>query len=212
MALEISILSLMLAALACTSNDTLFIHLTETLTPTVTTTPLTQLTKFKIGEKVNIVSVAIIVDLAEEAGPMGGSMFSSGSCSPNQEVTIEDVSKNTTDPKDPELYYKIACSGSGWVPEYILTHLTQYGTATVASADGKGAMLYSDPDFKSKPVAEKACPDGAKVDILNLTLNPDTAIQRGGETATDPDYNIYVQVTCDGTTGYALEKLLKPTS
>src|SRR5215467_5793414 len=165
MAVQVTILSIMLAALACTSKDTLFIHLTDTPTPTITPTPLSQETRYKIGDKLFLVSATFVIDLSEKPAPVGEGVFSSGNCSPNQEVTIEDVSKNTTDPKDTSLYYRVSCSGTGWVPEYIMTRLEQFASAMVKSKDGKGALVYTEPSVKSKPASDTPCPDGTKVSI-----------------------------------------------
>lgn len=57
-ALPMVLVSLFMAMLACTSNDTLFIHLTDTPAPSITPTPLTQETRFKIGDKTTVVLVS----------------------------------------------------------------------------------------------------------------------------------------------------------
>jgi hypothetical protein len=193
--------SLILAALACTSNDTLFIRLTETPVPTVTPTPLASDTRFKINDNVTIVGSAFQIMMATRPGPVESAVASLATCFADTQVQILDVSKNAEDSNDPGLYYSVQCgASSGWVPEYWLTPLEASGSAVVKSKDGKGATLYTNPDVASEP-ASAACPDGTTVAIGGLTLNPDA-------TEANPDTNIYVQVTCDGATGYALESAL----
>ncbi len=201
----VGLLSLILAMLACTSNDTVFIHLTLTPVPSITPTALTAETRFKIKDKVFIVSSAFQIMMATVPEMPSSQVASLSTCFPNTQVEILDVSRNRADPKDAGLYYNVQCgASSGWVPEFWLTTLDPAGSAVVKSKDGKGAMLYTDPNAASKPASTTPCPDGTTVQISGMTLNPDAS-------ATQPDTNIYVQVTCGKVTGYALESALAPT-
>jgi hypothetical protein len=200
----LALLGLILATLACTSNDTLFIHLTETPVPTVTPTPLAIETRFKIHDKATIVSATFQITMYRRPGPPSFAEAASAPCFPNTRVDILNVSRNVDDPKDPVIYYDVQCaSATGWVPEYWLTPLNPNGSAVVKSADGKGAVLYSNPDVTSEPASPTPCADGTTLSISSLTLNPDAS-------ATAPDNHIYVQVTCGDVTGYALESDLVP--
>jgi hypothetical protein len=200
----VSLVSLITAMLACTSNDSLFIHLTPTRVPSVTPTPLTGDTRFKIKDKVFIVSWTFQITMATSPEMPSSQVAALSTCFPNTQVQIQDVSKNRTDPNDKTLYYEVQCGASkGWVPEFWLTYLDPAGSAVVKSADGKGATLYSSPDVGSKPVSSEPCAEGTTVQISGLTQNPDA-------TPAKPDNNIYVQVTCGTMTGYALESALVP--
>ncbi len=195
---------LALATLACTSNDTLFIRLTETPVPTVSPTPLAIQTRFKVHDKVTIVSATFQITMYRRPGPPSFSAAASAPCFPNTQVDVLDVSRNVDDATDPVIYYNVQCaSATGWVPEYWLTPLGPSGSAVVKSADGKGAVLYSNPDTTSAPASPSPCADGTTLSISSLTLNPDAS-------AAAPDNHIYVQVTCGDVTGYALENDLVP--
>jgi hypothetical protein len=197
-------LSLLLAMLACTSNDTLFIHFTPTPVPSVTPTPLTSGTRFKIKDKVFIVSATFQIQMASDPEMPSSQVASLSTCFPNTQVQILDVSKNRRDPGDTGTYYNVQCGASGgWVPEFWLTLLDPAGSAVVKSTDGKGATLYSNPDVKSAPASTTPCADGTTVSISGMTLNPDAS-------DTNPDHNIYVQVSCGSAAGYALESALAP--
>ncbi|GEM_PF-3727774 len=198
------LLTLILAALACTSNDTLFIKLTATPVPSPTPTPLSIQTRFKVKDKPYVVGWTFQIMMANRPTMPSSQAAALATCFQNTQVEVLDVSRNVDDPKDTTLYYNIQCAAStGWVPEYWLTMLNPTGEAIVKSKDGKGAVLYSEPNTSSKPASETPCADGTKVPISGLTLNPDA-------TASAPDTNIYVQVTCGNDTGYALESVLVP--
>ncbi len=202
----IALAALILVTLACTSNDTLFIKLTPTPVPSATPTPLAVETRFKIKDKVYLVGSGFQITMSADPGPVDSQAAAMTTCFANIQVDVLDASKNTSDPKDPTIYYKVQCAAAtGWVPEYWLTPLSPSGSAVVKSKDGKGAMLYSNPDADSQPAAPRPCADDTTVTISGLTLNPDATPQK-------PDNNIYVQVTCGNTTGYALESALVPAS
>jgi hypothetical protein len=190
--------------LACTSNDRLFIRLTETPVPTVTPTALAIPTRFQVRDKATIVSATFQITMYRRPGPPSLSAAANAPCFPNTQVDILEISRNVDDPKDPVIYYNVQCaSATGWVPEYWLTPLDPSGSAVVKSAGGKGAVLYSNPDITSEPASPSLCADGTTVSISSLTLNPNAS-------AAAPDNHIYVQVTCGDVTGYALESDLIP--
>ena len=196
-------LGLILAMLACTSSDTLFIHLTVTPVPTLTRTPLAIETRFKVQDTVTIVSGSFQITMSSRPVPPSAASAALTPCFPKTRVTIKAVSHNEKDPKDSTIYYDIQCgTADGWVPEYWLTPLTADGSAVVKSPDGKGAVVYSDSDITSQAAAAP-CPDGTKVTIMDLTTN----VNAVGST---PDNHIYVQVTCGDTTGYVLDSDLVP--
>jgi hypothetical protein len=200
----VSLCGLILAMLACTSNDTLFIHLTETPIPTLTSTPLAIETRFKVNETVTIVSGTFQITMSSRPVAPSAASAANAPCFPKTRVTIKAVSGNEQDPTDPTIYYDIQCgTADGWVPEYWLTPLKPDGSAVVKSPDGKGAVIYSDSDMTSQ-AAGAPCPDGTQVSILDMTMN----VNAVGST---PDNHIYVQVTCGDTTGYVLENDLVPT-
>src|SRR3954454_17124075 len=103
------ILSLVLAALACTSNDTLFIHLTATPKPTIQPTALSSKTRYKKGDELYAVEAQRVINLSgQPTGKVGveGGMLT---CFRNTQVTVVDTSKSVTDPKDSVIYYLIDC-------------------------------------------------------------------------------------------------------
>jgi hypothetical protein len=196
--------SLILAILACTSNDTLFIHLTATPVPTITPTPLAAETRFKIKDKAYVISSTIQVLLTAEPGTLESQPGATTICFPNTQVEVTDVSKNRNDPKDLTIYYKVSCAASdGWVPEYWMTPLDPTGSAVVKSKDGKGAKVYSDASASAELASPTPCADGTTVAISRITLNPDA-------TTSTPDRNIYVQITCGSISGYVLDTELVP--
>jgi len=199
----VTLCSVILAMLACTSNDTLFIHLTLTPIPTLTPTPLAIQTRFKVKDTVTIVSGAFQITMRSRPVQPSAAAAALAPCFPKTRVEINAVSGNEKDPSDPTIYYDIQCgTAEGWVPEYWLTPLKPDGSAVVKSTDGKGAAVYSDSDITSQP-APAPCPDGTTVSIMDLTTN----VNAVGST---PDNHIYVQVTCGDTTGYVLETDLVP--
>jgi hypothetical protein len=199
-----SLISLILAIVACTSNDTLFIQLTPTPVPSITPTPLAAGTRFKIKDKAYVISSTIQVLLTAEPGPLETQPGATTICFPNTLVEVSDVSKNQNDSKDPTIYYKVSCASSeGWVPEFWMTSLDPTGSAVVKSKDGKGAKIYSDTNTSAELASPTPCADGTTVAISKITLNLDS-------TTSTPDHNIYVQVTCGNTTGYVLDTELVP--
>jgi hypothetical protein len=201
---SLSLISLILAILACTSSDTLFIQLTPTPVPTITPTPLAATTRFKIKDKAYVVSSTIQVLLTAEPAPLEGQPGATQICFPNTLVEVSDVSKNRNDPKDTTIYYKVQCASSdGWVPEFWMTPLDPAGSAIVKSKDGKGAKVYSDATTSAELASPNPCADGTTVVISRITLNPESPSDA-------PDRNIYVQVTCGSISGYVLDTELVP--
>jgi hypothetical protein len=193
-----------LAMLACTSNDTLFIHLTETPIPTLTPTPLSIQTKFQINEKATVVGVSDVasINLASVPGPFRPAM-SSGACFPNTVITILDVAQNTSDPSDPAFYYQILCSGGkkGWLSQKNLSKFTKYAEVIIKSPDGKGVTLLKSASQKSAPASTTPCADGTKVKINVLKSSTD-----------DTEDTVYAQIRCGGKTGFVSTDVLVAAS
>jgi len=201
-------LVLIMAMLACTSNDTLFIKLTATPSPTITPTPLNIQTKYQKGQQLYAVDAQKVITFDEQPGSQGVSGFSMTSCFRNTQVTILDASMSISDPKDPWVYYQVDCGsgGQGWVPEYKLTPFNPSGgMAVVKSPDGKGAPIYSEGDVKSPLATQAPCPDGTKVEITDILRSTNLS-------ATEEDTNKYARVDCNGTNGYIVESMLAPAS
>ncbi len=111
----IALLSLLIASLACWSNDTLFIPPTET--PTITPVPPTPNVegKFKIGDTALIGGQGFgSVYLTERPEPEKRSnRVPNASCYPNTTVTIRAIQRTGE-----VTYYQIACNNNpGWVAE-----------------------------------------------------------------------------------------------
>jgi hypothetical protein len=201
--------ALIVAMLACTSNDSLFIKLTATPVPTVTPTPLAGVdTRYKKGDQLYAVDVERIINLGSQAGDTGG-IIGAGflSCFRNSPVTVQDISRSVVDSSDPDIYYQVDCGqgGSGWLPQYKLTPYNPAGgTAVVKSPDGKGAPLYKDSTIKAALASDKPCPDGTQVKISDATRNIDLS----GKTL---DKNIYLQVQCGDASGWVVDSMLAPS-
>jgi hypothetical protein len=196
------ILSLALVTIACTANDTLFIQLTQTPTPTVTPTPLAITTKFTVGTKVVVISSAPfkIIGLTAKPGQLQGGVDAGNSCTPGNVTAVERVSGSEIDTADKNIYYQITCSGNkkGWIPEYNLTNLFKDKTATVKTAGGTGATLYKSADRTTKPL-DKTCPEGATVKMRDVKNSNKAA-----------DQSVYVQIICDKLSGFVLDADLVP--
>jgi hypothetical protein len=192
-----------MAIVACTANDTLFIRLTATPAPTITPTPLSLDTRFKVGDTAVVVGVSAFagVSFPPLPGPFRPGVPGNVTCFPNSKVPVRDVSRNTADPDDETLYYLVECPQRGWAAEYNLSRFAQYENAVVKSADGSGAPMWRNTDASSEPLPE-TCPDGETITIQLLMNNPsDTS-----------DSNIYVQTSCAGQGGFLLETDLAPAS
>jgi len=200
--------ALILAILACTSNDTLFIKLTSTPVPTVTPTPLVGVdTRYKRGDQLYAVDAERIINLGSQAGDTGG-VIGSGflSCFRNSQVTVQDISKSVVDPSDSDIYYQVDCGsgGQGWLPQYkLMPYNPDGGMAVIKSPDGKGAPLFKDSTMKSALASDKPCPDGTQVKISDATRNIDLSSKT-------LDKNIYLQVQCGDTSGWIVDSMLAP--
>ena len=200
--------ALILAILACTSNDTLFIKLTVTPAPTITPTALAGVdTKYKKGDQLYAVDSERIINLGSQAGDTGG-IIGAGflSCFRNSQVTVQDISRSVVDPTDPDIYYQVDCGqgGQGWLPQFkLMLFNPDGGTAVVKSPDGKGAPLYKDSTIKSALASDTPCPDGTQVKISDATRNIDLSSKT-------LDKNIYLHVECGDTSGWIIDSMLAP--
>ncbi len=205
LALQIAAVSLLLATLACTTNDNLFgvpfVRLTSTPTPTITPTPLAIDTKFRINDKATVATNSDFKALLSPPlpGPPRPGRPNS-SCFPNTTLTILGVSKNTEDQSDSMIYYQVQCPGSdkGWLPELNLAHFAKGESPILKTKDGNGFKLLSSPNRESNPASEEPCPEGTSLYIERVTTNP----------TNDADPNIYFQVTCGIDTGFVPESVL----
>ncbi|MCC7206230.1 MAG: hypothetical protein IT323_02925 [Anaerolineae bacterium] len=202
-ALSTVALSLLLAILACTANDTLFIRLTATPEPTITPTPLSLETRFKVGDTAIMVGVSNFagINMPPLPGPFRPGVSGNVTCFPNSKVPIIDISRNTADPNDETIYYLVECPMRGWAADFNLSRFAQYESAVVKSADGSGAKMWRNTDASSDPLPE-VCPDGETISIQTLMNNPNNP----------RDPNIYIQTSCAGQTGFLLESDLAPAS
>lgn len=201
-------IALIVAMLACTSNDTLFIKLTLTPVPTVTPTPLVGVdTKYKKGDQVYAVDAERIISLGSQAGDTGGTIGAGFiSCFRNSQVNVLDISKSVVNATDPDIYYQIDCGpgGQGWLPQYkLMAFNPDGGTAVIKSPDGKGAPIYKDSTTKAALASDKPCPDGTQVKITDATRDIDLS-------AKTVDKNIYLQVQCGDTSGWIVDSMLAP--
>jgi hypothetical protein len=201
-ALSVVLLALMLTVMACTAQDTLFIHLTLTPTPTITPTPIsTEGVKYKIGDKLTIIGNSPFspVGLNANAGPFSP-VTSATQCLPKTSVTVGDISRNIADANDNVIYYLVGCNGKkGWIPEYQITAYPVGTKLVIKSADGAGASVFQQNDaVKGKPLDEK-CPDGTAITVADAQT---------GKVITDR--NVYLQITCDKLKGYVLDTDVAP--
>jgi hypothetical protein len=190
---------LVLAVLACTANDTLFIKLTETPVPTVTPTPIDIETKVNIGDTVTVIGPSAFqqVGLAGVPGPYVVAQ-SPGLCLPGLSATIQDVAQ-----ANDIVYFKLACSGSraGWLQANQVTAYARNTPIVIKAQDGQGsAVIYTQNDANAK-TADEGCPDGTEATVLDVVT---------GRNPTD--MNVYVQISCNSTRGYVLEQDIMPAS
>jgi hypothetical protein len=206
LAILLTLTSLIIAALACTSNDTLFIQLTVTPTPTITPTPLVLDTKFKTGDTAWAVSTGLNVSMSSHPGT-GVDLTAGSQCFRGTKVEVLDKSKDVDKPTSDLILYQVDCGqGRGWLPEYSLSKIDPAGVeAVIKSPDGKGAPLYSQPDAKSKPASATPCADGTKVTTSDVSQN-------GNVRDLSEDPHLYVQVACGSDSGYVLETMLEVAS
>jgi hypothetical protein len=197
-ALGVVTLSLMTALLACTANDSLFIKLTPSPSPTITSTPLAFTTRYKVGDEVTIISSStfLAVGLNSLASPYNAAE-GVVQCLPGNTVVIADISGNVKDPTDKTIFYKVgSCNGlQGWLREFQVTTIKTGTALTIKSADGTGAAVYRQNDaLKGTPLANK-CADGTEVKVSEVATGKERE-----------DNNVYYQIACGTTRGYILEK------
>jgi hypothetical protein len=178
------IFMLILAALACTSNDTLFIQLTATPIPTVTPTRAAIQTRFAPGDKLTYVAATnpgVLLNTPDMNDK------STALCFTGTQITVNDA---TT--QDKTTFYKIKCASSeGWTPESTLTPLRVNSAATLAQA----AALTTDPEPDATTNRAGNCPNGSSVTVLDLAISP-------------LDGRIYANVQCSTVVGWLPERSL----
>jgi hypothetical protein len=173
-----------IAALACTSNDTFFIHLTETPIPSPTVTRAAIQTRFTVGDKLTYVGASSPGILFNSADPNDKS---TALCYTGTLVTINDAGV-----KDKLTFYKIKCASSeGWTTENTLTPLRVNSTATLAQA----VALTTDPEPDATTNRAGMCPASTNVVVLDLALSP-------------LDARIYANGQCGTLTGWLPERAL----
>lgn len=175
----------MFVLLACTSNDTLFIHLTETPIPTLTVTRAPVQSRFVPGDKLTYVAASSPGVLLNSAN---ASDKSTALCYTGTQVTINDATV-----KDKNTFYKIKCASSeGWTLETTLTPIRPNATATTTAA---GALI-TDPEPDATTNRAGMCANNATVTVLDLAISP-------------LDGRIYANVQCGTVTGWLPERGLK---
>jgi hypothetical protein len=176
---------LIVAILACTSNDTLFIQLTQTPIPTATVTRAAVQTRFATGDKLTYVaatSPGVLLNSADANDK------STSLCFTGTQVTINDASV-----KDKTAFYKIKCASyEGWTPENNLTLIRANSNATLAQA----TALTTDPEPDATTNRAGMCPANSTVSVLDLAISP-------------LDGRIYANVQCATVTGWLPERSLK---
>jgi hypothetical protein len=186
---------LLLAVLACTSNDTLIIHLTETPTPKPSPTPLAVHTRFRKGDQLTFVAAELSVLLSTRPGSTNALDTSKTPCFRDSKVVVLDYARSEVDPNDPTIYYQVKCvSTSGWVPEYRLTAFNRGQKAGIRAT----VVVWKVPDSTKATATDPTCPAGSTVTIDGFTMNP----QR------KDDKTLYVQIECQQHVGYTLESAL----
>jgi len=198
-------LVLLLAILACTSNDTMFIKLTATPMPTTTPTPLAAQTRYKVGDKLYLVDTRRVTELPDTPGAKIAPGSNLATCFRDTVVNVLEASLSMLDKADTTIYYKVSCgaSGQGWLPEYYLSVFGPNSQAKIQSPDGKGAPIYKEASFKSALVKPEGCPDGTTVRITTMTRNLDLRVA-------SEEKMIFTTTNCEGTRGYIPETMLVP--
>lgn len=172
-----------LAVLACTSNDTLLIHLTATPLPIPTPTAVSAATRFKIGDKPVFVAAASpqrLLQSPDVNDRSGGTDL----CFTSTQVTISDVAIG----KDHIVYYRVKCaSANGWTLEGNLTLLKPGSSATLKT----DSFLTNDPgpDDPDNRAANEVCKAAVTIGVLDLAMTP-------------RDNIIYAQVQCGAAVGW----------
>lgn len=180
---------IVIAALACSSNDTLFIQLTATPFPSATPTLSAVSSRFKPGDR------AVFVAAPSPATLLASPRPNDKSSGANLCFTSTQVDVLETAQTDGKTYYRIKCaSAHGWTPETTLTGFI-VGDNAVLAID---AYLTNDPepDAKSKRADLKPCKMDAAVGILDLAM-------------TAADQTIYVQVQCGSVVGWLPQAALR---
>ncbi|CAG1000760.1 MAG: hypothetical protein IAE83_14775 [Anaerolinea sp.] len=198
LSVSLALVGLVMMILACTSNDSLFIRLTETPTPSLTPTPLALETKLKKGDSALVIGLSDFasINMPPLPGPFQPGMAGGMTCFPNTKVSVLDISRNLSDPDDPTLYYQVQCNGIGWAPEWSLARFSR-GDKPVVSAEA-GAPLYSTADASGSPVG--TCPSGSEAEVLKAGRNP----------SNDSDLNVYIEISCGTQQGWVVEDTLSP--
>jgi len=181
--MRVSGVALLLAALACTSNDTLFIQLTPTPVPTVTPTAAALISsRYRAGETLTFVAQPSPGTLAENAGSASGGAL----CFTGTQVTVLQVAGSAT-------AYQIRCASAvGWAREANLTALVIGGRANVQAE----TFVTDDPepDTTTNRADSASCKANAATSILDLATS-------GGV--------IYANVQCGAAVGWLPEAALK---
>ncbi len=174
---------MLIAALACTSNDTLFIHLTNTPVPTVTPTAALTSSRYQAGDMLTFVaqpSPGTLAESADRAGNASGGAL----CFTGTQVTVLQGSATA---------YQIRCASAvGWAREANLTALAVGGRAIVQAE----TFVTDDPepDATTNRADTTPCKANAATSILDLATS-------GGV--------IYANVQCGTAVGWLPEAALK---
>lgn len=174
------------ALLACTSNDTLFIHLTATPIPTATPTPSAAQSRFRPGRQATFVGSGAPAALLSAPDPSARS--ATAACFTATLITIEEVRIVGAEP-----FYRVTCaSQQGWVAERNLTTYKAGDTFT-ASQD---MFLTNDPgpDDPQAPnrASSQPCRAGQTLSILDFAFYA-------------PEGRIYLNVQCGAAVGWVPE-------
>lgn len=184
------LLALLVTLLACTSNDTLFIHLTATPLPTPTATPLAVVTRYKVGDKPVFVAASSPQTLFASPNTndkSGGADL----CFTSTQVSITGIAIGA----DGATYYKIKCAAAnGWTLEANLTPLKPGASATVKI----DTNLTNDPelDNPNDRAVNAPCKADTTVGVLDLAMTPKDKI-------------IYAQIQCGAAVGWLPDAALQ---
>src|SRR5262249_35784334 len=154
-------------------------------------------TRFKKGDVLTLINANLTIQLPTVAGSTNALDMSKSLCFRGARVSVQKVGKSAVNPNDPTIYYEVQCPNVlGWVPEYRLTPLSLNDTAIIAATDG--AKIFSTPD--SQTDTGSVCPGGTAFQVTDLAAN---------SARNSTDTNIYIGLTCGGTSGYVLESAVQ---